>query len=478
MKLEYLIPPWKHQEKAIEWSKEIRDLALLFEPGTGKTSTTINIIRHKYIQYGRFLRTLVLCPVVVCENWKREFAAHSKVGHRVVVLKGSQKKRLQIFETEKDRKPGTIFVTNFEALQMKELLQKLMQWQPEILVTDESQRLKNPQATRTKMAILLADLALHRYILSGTPILNSPMDIWAQFRILDRGETFQDSLGNPLNFHAFRNRYFIDQNAKMPSHVHFPKFEVAEGTLAALNEKIYQKAMRVLKHECLDLPPFIRQGVGVELAPEQARLYLEMKREFITYLQDKACVAQIAVTKALRLQQIVSGYLKTECGEEITLKNNPRLEALEDLLEDLTPGAKVIVWSVFHQNYAQIASVCKKLKVEYVELHGGTKEKDRQLNIDRFQTDPLCRVLIGNPGSGGIGVNLTAASESIVYSRDFSLNNDLQSEARNYRGGSEIHEKIRRTDIVARETIDEVILQALASKLNLAEQILSLRTKL
>lgn len=480
--MDYLVQPWKHQLTAIDRAKDARDYALFFDMGAGKTATTINILRHKYGAYKRILRTLILCPVVVCENWRREWNVHSKIGHQVFVLKGSQKARLKFFNEKKDLKPAPIFVTNFEALQMKELLQAIMSWRPEALVIDESQRLKNPQAARTKMAIHLADLAEHRYILSGTPVLNSPMDIWSQYRILDKGETFQDATGQPLNFYAFRARYFVDVNAAMPKHIHFPKWVEREGILNDLNKLIYQKAMRVMKSECLDLPPLVYEQISVEMSSEQKKVYEEMKRDFIAYLERNgemnATTAQIAVTKALRLQQIVSGFIKTETGEEIVLKDCPRLEALEDMLEDIPAPHKVIIWSTFHANYAQIARVCQKLKLPYTELHGGVGGKDRQANIDRFQNDPECRVMIANQAAGGVGVNLTSASYSIFYSRNFSLEQDLQAEARNYRGGSEIHEKVTRIDLVAPGTIDEIVMEALQRKMNLAEQILSLRNRL
>jgi SNF2 family DNA or RNA helicase len=477
--MDYLIKPWDHQLTCIERAKEMQDFALFFDMGAGKTSTTINILRHKFAHYKRVLRTVIFCPPVVCINWKREFEAHSKIGHLVHVLSGSQKKRIEQFNKLKDNRPSPIFVTNYESLQMEDLMQLIFNWRPEATVWDESQRIKNPQAKRTKIAIRLADLTLHNYILSGTPILNNAMDVWAQFRVLDRGQTFQDHRGKPMAFMHFRAKYFTDKNAGMPSDRHFPKFVLGEGMEDLFHDMIYAKAMRVMKSECLDLPPLVKTRVEVELAPEQKRLYNEMKEHFIAYLESgEAVTAQVAVTKALRLQQIVSGYCKTEDGVEIQLEHNPRLTALEETLEGLPENSKVIIWSVFQANYREIASVCEKLKLPYRELHGLVPGKDRQKNIDDFNNDPEVRVMIANQGAGGVGVNLIAASYSFFYSRNFSLEQDLQAEARNYRGGSEIHEKVTRVDFVAPGTIDEVIMEALANKVNLAESILALRNRI
>ena len=145
-------------------------------------------------------------------------------------------------------------------------------------------------------------------------------------------------------------------------------------------------------------------------------------------------------------------------------------------MEDMT--GKVIIWANFRANYGQIGRMLKSMKIDFTELHGEVKAKDRQVNIDRFQNDPKCRAIICNQQAGGVGVNLTAADTAIFYSRNFSLEQDLQAEARNHRGGSEIHKKITRIDLVARDSIDEIILTALRNKLDMAERILELRDKL
>lgn len=484
--MEYLIKPWDHQLQAIQKSDYVRDLALFFEMGTGKTGTTINILRKKFGAQRRLMRTLILGPVIVVKNWQNEFKMHSKIAeHDVVALTGPGKRREKTFqEYAIDPQALTltrsrIFVTNYEAMEMGGLFKLIQQWQPEVLVCDESHRLKNHASVRARQVSILADLAKHRYILTGTPILNSAMDIFNQYRILDRGETFG------LNFYEFRGRFFEDMNRNMPAHIRFPKWVPRPETYQELHALIYQKALRVLKKDCLDLPPLIRQTIHVALGKDQARMYEEMKHDYIAWVKEhensgepRAVVAQMALTKALRLQQIVSGYAKTEDGTEVKLKDNPRLSALTDLLEELTPNHKVIVWATFHHNYRQIAEVCKELKIEYVEIHGGISATEKNRAVDRFRQDGNCRVVIANQAAAGIGINLVEASYSVFYSRNFSLEQDLQAESRNYRGGSEVHEKVTRIDLVAPETIDELILTALANKQDIAEQVLSWKEKL
>lgn len=466
---------WKHQIDAIERAKESKDLGLFFEQGTGKTRTTIEILRRRYAGAGRLQKTLILCPQIVIDNWAAEFKMYSKIkDFDVVPLHGPQTKRVKTFldQAGETLHRGKIFITNYEALQMEDLFKYIQLWKPEILICDESQRLKNFAGVRAKKTAAIADTTGANFILSGTPILNSPMDAYMQFRILDRGETFGK---NPYTFRAI---YFEDKNASFKGkQSYFPKWEPRAVYFPELQSKIQRKSLRVLKAECLDLPPLVRQLIYCEMNREQMRMYNEMKQEYVTWLKDKsgeskAVIAQLAVTKALRLQQIVSGFAKDELGIEHQMKDVPRLKVLEELLEDLTPNAKVIVWANFKENYKMIASLCDKLKISYREIHGDISPKEKQKNMDEFRKDDTVRVMIANQAAAGVGVNLVEASYAIYYSKNFSLEQDLQSEARNYRGGSEIHQKVTRIDLVCKGTIDELVSEALANKQAIADRIL------
>lgn len=468
---------WKHQSDAIEKAKTTKDIALFFEQGTGKTRTMIEILRRRYAASGRVMKTLILCPIIVCENWKREFAMYSKI-NPVDILSltqsGAKRCREVLRWCGDDLSRDKIIITNYQGMLIKDLYDLIVQWDPEIIICDESQRVKNHDAKTFKKVQAIADTASQRFILTGTPILNTPMDIWAQFRVLDGGETFSK------NFYVFRSQYFTDKNAaRANTKGHFPDYIPTSGAIELIQEKIKTKALRVLKKDCLDLPPLIRQEYVVDLSPEQIRMYKEMYKEFIAFVQSidgkapMTVTAQLAVTKSLRLQQIVSGYCQTEETGSVWIKENPRLSALSELLEDIAPHSKVIVWSVFKENYKMITKLCERLGLKYAEIHGDISNKQREDEMDRFRNDPTCRVMVANQSAGGSGINLVEASYSIYYSKGFSLEADLQSEARNHRAGSEQHDKITRIDLVAKGTIDEVINQALQNKQNVAEAILT-----
>lgn len=479
------LPLWNHQKVAIAKGLELEDLAIFHEIGCGKSRTAVDIVRHRCAREGRLMRTLILSPKITLTNWKNEFAKFSKIHPRdVVVLSGSGAKRKKDLEycirDGMSLSKGKVIICNYETVQMDAVFELLCSWSPEIIIADEAHRLKNPESKRAKRVVQLGDIAKHCYPMTGTPILNTSMDIFNIFRFMDGGETFGK------NFWKFRQLWFEDDNAQWSGKPgYFPKWTPRPETYQEFNDRIYRKAVRALKKDCLDLPPLVRKEVHVELSSEQSRLYKEMRDEYVAYVDDimktdtpRAVVAQMAVTKALRLQQIVTGYAKTEEGDVYSIKENPRLEALSELLEDLAGNHKIIVWSVFHENYADIAKLCKKLKIGYRELHGRVPTGERDANIQAFCKDPEVSVLIANQAAAGIGINLVESDISIYYSKNFSLEQDLQSEGRNYRGGSERHASVTRIDIVALGTIDELISQSLASKQEIGTKILDMREAL
>lgn len=470
---------WAHQDAAITFAKTNPDVALFYDTGTGKTRTIIEILRYRFNHAKKIQTTLIVCPLIVCENWRSEIKKYSKIPpQKVVVLTGPIKSRISKMESLQ----GHIVITNYEAFASDEFSQAVyVKLLPELLVCDESHRVKNPTATRTKRLVKLSLLMeerkaqgvpIHRYILSGSPILNNQMDIFSQFLILDAGKTFGK------NFFVFRNQYFFNKNANMPKHVQFPDWQIRREKEAEMSVLVGRKSLQAKKSECLDLPELIRQEIDVPMSKEQQRAYNDMKKDFITFVETGVCTAQLAITKSLRMQQCLSGFLKLEDGTIHRFDDNPRAKALSELLEDLAPYHKILVWSVFKENYDQIRTVCEKLKLPYVEVHGDVPNKEKYAAVDRFNSDPTVRVFIGHPGSGGIGINLVAASYSIFYNRNFSREQDIQAEARNHRGGSEIHDKITRIDLVSKGTLDELILEALAEKQNIAEKILANKYRL
>lgn len=468
--LKFSRPLWKHQADTLDRFAPENEAALLHEMGTGKTTSAIAWLRAKYNMRREVLPTLIVSPVATLYNWMEEIErnAPAKVYESAVVLEGSARKRIEILRDSEAR----IFVTNPEALDMAPLVAALREKVAGgVSITDEAHKFKGfPKSKRREALTSITDFCKHRMILTGTPILNSYLDLFGLWRILDRGETFG------LNPYVFRERYFRDANIGWKGKPkYFPHYVPKADIEAEISAMISKKASRLKKTDCLTLPPLLNVVEHVELSPEQRSVYKQMEAELVAEVREGVCVASNALTRVLRMLQILSGYIQVETeGNEkvaVLLKNNPRLARLTELLEELTPNHKVIVWCSFQENYRTIAKVLRDREIPFAELTGQTK--DRQAEIVRFQTDPKCRVMISNPQAGGVGVNLVAASYAIYYSRGYSLGDRLQSEARCHRGGSEIHEKITLIDLVAPGTLDEDVLSALLRKENFSENVLA-----
>jgi len=466
---------WKHQQKAVDICADRAHFGLFFDMGTGKTATALHILRQKCVQNRRPLNTLILCPLIVKQNWRNEIEMFApKLLEYVVILEGTGKQRVkQLAEVALSGK-AKIIITNIDTINMQDTWSALCNFHWEALIVDEAHKFKGFNSKRTKKLLRFRNeqKLLMSLILTGTPVLNTPMDLWSEFQIMDPTIFHK-------NFYAWRSKYFYDANAGMPASKHFPDYKIMPSAVKELNTIVHLHSMRVMKNDVLDLPPFIRQRVTSEMAPEQSQLYKAMKKDFVAYLDTaqgtKASVAELAIVKGLRLQQLVSGVFKDDKGE-VTLLETPRTKVLKELLEGIPKDAKIIVWCVFKDNYKQVAAVCKELEIEHLFLTGLQNEREKFSNVDNFNSKRGARVLIANQGAGGVGINLVASTYSIYYSRNFSLEHDLQSEARNYRGGQT--KKVTRIDIITPDTIDEHMLNALAKKQNMSEAILQLKDKL
>lgn len=471
----FKLKPWLHQIEGIERALTSIEngepnYAWLFEVGAGKSKTAVETLRYIYSGHGRLLRTLIVCPPIVIQNWRNEFRISSNTpSSKVVALVGTGAKRLELLRKADS---NSIFITNYETLLMKGFFQDAMENPFEIVVGDEIHYVKNPTAKRSKALYQIGDRADYRFGLTGTPILNSTMDIFGIWRFLDKGHTFGD------NFFAFRARWFYDKNAGMPKQSYFPNWQPLRSKEGEFSELMERTSQHVKKSDCLDLPPFVKKVVEVPMSKEQEKAYKEMKRDLITFLDsgDKAAIAKLALTKALRLLQITSGFVGVVDSEGVksthVFKKTPREEALRDLLQKITPNHKVIIWSIFTENYKTIAKICEEIGVGFVEVNGSVSQKQKDEAVRSFNEDENCRVFSGNPNAAGIGINLVSSSYTIYFSRGFSLGADLQSEARNYRGGSEIHDKVTRIDLVTPGTLDEAVLKKLAMKLEVSTKIL------
>ena len=221
----------------------------------------------------------------------------------------------------------------------------------------------------------------------------------------------------------------------------------------------------------MDLPAKVYVRRNVELTPEQAKLYKQMKKLALAKLESgELATTQSVLTQIMRLQQICCGFLQPDDGEIEPVPNN-RMNELIDVVDEVQ--GKAIIWASYTHDIQQIAAALRdRFGPESVATYyGATPQEERQEIVTRFQdkAGPL-RFFVGQPRTGGYGITLTAANTVIYYSNSYDLEIRLQSEDRAHRIGQT--SSVTYIDLVSPNTIDEKILQALRDKINLANAVL------
>ena len=468
----YQTQPYDHQRKAFEDSWGAEYFALLMEMGTGKTKVAIDTMAALY-EAGKIKAALVIAPKGVYDNWvKGEIPIHLPERIDRQVMRWTPVKTQRYESDLKDfivnRDPILkIFVMNVEAFSTPRGMDAaeafLYQNQDNIVIVDESTSIKNRKAQRTKNIMALQKRAKYRRILTGSPITKSPMDLFSQCNFLE-----ERALGFNSYF-AFQARYANVQKRTM-GHRSFQQI-VGYRRLDELSEKLDRFSCRVLKEDCLDLPAKVYVRREVPLTKEQERVYHQMKELALAQLESGELSTTASVlTQIMRLQQICCGHFQPDEGEIREIKNN-RLDELMNLAEELQ--GKAIIWATYTHDIQQLAHTLRnRFGPEAVATYyGGTPQDERQEIVQNFQTkDHPLRFFIGQPKTGGYGITLTEANTVIYYSNSYDLEIRLQSEDRAHRIGQK--NKVTYVDLVTPGTIDEKILSALRSKIDVASQVL------
>jgi len=474
---EFKRTPMAHQLVGFECARAAPFFGLFMEMGTGKTKVISDLLDYASQRRNRNapLRALICSPKSVLVNWVRELNMDVGSSYRVAVLSriGKHMRRelrpLNLV-AGKGGEFGTVdgllelirckdvdlqvAIINYDNVKARlELLEKM---KFDIIVLDESHKIKAMKAKRTKAVLQLAMSAKRRFILTGTPLTQNPMDLFAQFEFLGPGM----ALLGYTTFYAYGNAYSTKNR--------WNKTRSFQNT-GKLLQLASKWAFSVKKKDCLDLPDKVYTRREVEMSQEQADIYEQVATEVLLVLESLGAEVTIQniLVQYLRLAQVTSGYIKTTDGREVEInKGHVKINELMDIIEE-TNGQKVVVWSRFVH---EIKAICERLEkdgVKHVAYWGGVGSEQRQRAVDSFQNDPDVKVFVGNAQAGGIGINLTAGSVVVYTSNDFSLANRLQSEDRTHRIGQK--NPVTYIDIICEDTIDELVLKRLQSKREMAE---------
>ncbi len=468
MNYKFKTKPYAHQLTALEksWNKE--NYAYFMEMGTGKTKVLIDNVAMLYDK-GKIDGVLIIAPKGVVKTWyEQELPTHLpnhienvSVLWQPNITKTQQEKLDTLFEIDSALH---ILIMNVEALSTEKGVKfatKFINSHKSMMAIDESTTIKTPTARRTKNIIKIGLDAKYKRIMTGSPITKNPLDLYTQCEFLDPW------LLDFASYYAFRNRY-----AEMKTmHIRGRSIQVVDKfqNLGELSDIVKEFSYRVLKEDCLDLPPKVFIKRHVTLTPDQKRIYEQMKEQAIAHLNGKVTTTMTVLTQLMRLHQITCGHVTADDGTIQQVESN-RLNELMSILED-TEG-KVIIWANYQLSVGEI--IQKIIKVygadSYVHYYGLTPQDDRQDFIRKFQNDPKCRFIIGTPQTGGYGITLTQANTVIYYSNGYDLEKRLQSEDRAHRIGQK--KTVTYIDLICEDTVDEKIVKALRDKINIASEVM------
>lgn len=447
-KYQFLTTPRAHQREALKRSWNQHNFALFMEGGTGKSKIVIDNAGLLY-ERGELDALLVTAPNGVHRNWIEQVELHLPTRiPRTVALYRSGTVGWKKILAKADGLP--ILLMNSEALSHPAGLDVaasfLRTYKAPMLAADESHRFKTPSARRTRNAWKLRPLSAWRRLLTGTSVSQGYHELYAQFRILD------PAIIGCQTYAEFKAQYCV-----MVEAAGFSKL-VGYQNIPNLLARIAPYVFTVTKAECLDLPPQIFMTRDVELSSEQARIYRQLRTEYLAELDSGAIIdGQLAITRLLRLQQILSGLAIGDTAQQ--LLPCPRLQEAMDLIEEAQH--KVLVWCRFNADITRLAELLEKAKVGYARYSGLLTEPQCAKELERFHSDPACKVLLGTPRKGGIGLTLNEADTVIFYSHSFSWEDRKQATDRNHRDGQT--RAVTYYDLMVPGTVDVKILTALAS---------------
>lgn len=431
----------------------------LFEMGCGKTLTTIAVAGALY-NLGKIDRVLVVAPTSVCSVWPHDLNQFATFPWEARVLLGDKKKRLKALNELENWpfKALRIAVINYESTHREGIFEALAAYKPDLIVCDESQRIKNPSAAQSKALHKLGDAAPFRMILSGTPVQNNAVDLYSQYRFLDPAVY-------GANFYAFKNRYCIMGGYGQHQIVGYRNMD-------ELVEKEHSVAYRVTKEECLDLPQQTFINRYVQFTDAEQAIYEQLRKSsFLELETGENVTATTILTMYLRLMQLTGGFLTADESTRPKQVNTAKLDALADIVDDyvVDAGKKLVIFARFRAEIAAIENLLWLRKIQYGSIYGDVPMEERGKIVEDFQTNPDTKVFVAQIQTAGLGITLHAASTAVFYSYDYNYANYAQALARIHRIGQRL--PVTYIHLVVDGSIDEKILAALENKEDMAKTV-------
>jgi SNF2 family DNA or RNA helicase len=420
------------------------------ECGTGKSLTAL--AKFAILKHAQLAKTmLIVCPLSVMGTWEDEIQKHTNFTFQS--LTGSIAKKVEQLQMVRD-----IFIVSYDTVKSQTIVDgkpfvlHLMAKRFDFIVCDEATMIKSRKALRTRVLIALCDKIPYRLFMSGTPVTNDPTSIFTIYRAMDGGKTFGRNIWIP------RQTYFRDVGWK------YPQWEVKPEMREALRGKLYERAIRVVKEECFDMPPKVFTSRYCELQDRQRGIYYQVASELIEELNLPEGQIRLPsiLAKIIKLSQITGGFAYTT-NQIVRFNPNPKLELLKETLELIPQSEKVVIFCRWVEEVEVVANA-----IGGKFMMGNTSLEQRQKIIDEFTQGDL-RYLVSQQSIGGYGLNLQVSSNVIYYSVGFSVIDWEQSQDRIHRAG-QVNKCVYYL-MIARGTIDEYILRKLLEKQEISSSL-------
>lgn len=441
----------QHQIEGLDFLKDKKCGGLFFEQGLGKTLTML-----EHLNRTRTFPCLIVAPLSVVGVWANEV---EKFGYSfsTSLLVGSKQQRLKSLKEDAD-----IYLINYEGTRI--IPDALLNKGFSSIILDESHRISSRNSQQTEICLELGRKINDRFILTGTPMTNTPEGLWSQIQFISPGFLH--------DFYSFRNTYVIYRKIfRNNKQVMIPyKFK----NLKELKERTAPLCLRRTKAECLDLPEKIYHTIPCLMGKEQQKHYYSLKYSLATMLNEKTLTVSHAATLIQKLRQICQGFIYSENGTPIFFKDNGKLQILKDLLSDITAKdcsneealpEKIILLTYYKAELELLRRELDEYKVFIFE--GNSYERTKI--IDEFQAYKHKCIFLANIDTAKEGITLTAANHVIFFSNSYSYGARAQVEDRPHRQGQT--RNVSYYDLVCSNTIDERVVKILKAKKDTADVV-------
>ena len=453
--------PMPHQQKALNflWGKDVGGLWM--EMRTGKSKVALDYACALKMA-GLIDHILVFCPLSVRGSWEGQAIEHAPIDITVarfdLTIAAGKKSQVKFSQDAAEMKMMIVGIESMSAGSALDYVYDYIKGNGRVFcVCDEGHYIKNPKATRTEKITQLGAACSHRLILTGTPIASNFLDLYSQMKFLD-----EDIIGSG-DFYSYKARVAVMGGYEQKQII---SWQNVDEVMADIQPHVFQ----VVAAEVADLPPKIYQVREVTLPPNVESLYKTIKKRSIISFKGRDLVLSTPLDRLLRLFQLANGVMATGEGGEYQYEwvNDSKVNELMALIES-APTLPMVIWTTGRIELAQVVSRLEASGLKCVEMHGGINENDRIANVAAFQSGEV-NYFVSNTAVGGTGIKLSRARCLVYMSSSFKYVDRIQSEAR-ATDFLNIGESTLIVDIIAKGTVDELVLEALQAKSDVATYV-------